>query len=167
MNDEILIFRQFDFEIRLPYVPEGDYEVRFGFSQSTRRGVVQMYLDKKICGIPVNMKSGAELDAAIGWVDDKNMTEDEIEEFDKAMRNRGFMKGPASIIVDKDGTSMRGTATAIRKIVGIYRLNKGDHWLRFKNVTDINDGEVDFSQDYIEIVPTTIISNPAKPEDKN
>ncbi|MBR4066676.1 MAG: fasciclin domain-containing protein [Bacteroidaceae bacterium] len=167
MNDEILIFRQFDFEIRLPYVPEGDYEVRFGFSQSDRRGVVQMYLDKKICGIPVNMKSGAELDAAIGWVDDKEMTEEEIEEFDKAMRNRGFMKGPASIIVDKDGTSMRGTDTAIRKIVGIYRLDKGDHWLRFKNVSDINDGQVDFSQDYIEIVPTTIISNPAKPEDKN
>ena len=105
----------------------------------------------------------------IGWEEDKESAE-ENKELDKTMRNRFYMKGPASCHLDKDGNSMRDSGLALRKIIGTYRLDKGDHWIRFKNVTDdIMRGTdyVQFNQDYLEIVPTNIINNPAKREDQN
>ena len=81
------------------------------------------------------------------------------------------MKGPASCVLNKDGDSMRKSAYALRKIVGTFNIDKRDHWLRFKNVTEnektASGNWVQFNQDYLEIVPTNIISNPAKPEDQN
>ena len=64
---------------------------------------------------------------------------------------------------------MRASFKAIRKVVGQFNITKGDHWLRFKNVTEnekSGDSYLEFNQDYLEIVPTSIISNPAKPEDQ-
>jgi hypothetical protein len=78
------------------------------------------------------------------------------------------MKGPASIVLDKSvarGT-MRDSEQSIRKIIGTFRLEKGkDYWLRFKDVTENSDGNNQFDQDYIEIVPTSVINNPNIPED--
>ena len=165
-GDELLVIGKYDFQYRIPHVPEGNYELRFGFSMSDARGIVQMYFDGKICGIPVNLKNTTENTTFIGWFDEESMSEDEIKENDKAMRNRGFMKAPASYHVTNDGNSMRESDLALRKIVGTYRLSKGDHWLRMKEVTENSTGKLcEFNQDYIEIVPTNIITDQRKPED--
>ena len=166
MGDELLVTGKYDFEYRLPHVPAGSYEIRFGFSQSDARGVAQFYLDGKICGIPVDMRNTAENQIIIGWFDESGMSEDEIKENDKAMRNRGFMKAPASCHVTANKESMRESVLAIRKIVGTYRLDPGNHWLRFKDVMENSTGKLnEFNQDYLEIVPTVVINDQTKPED--
>lgn len=167
MGDELLVTGKYDFQYRLPHVPKGNYEIRFGFSQSDARGVAQFYLDGKICGIPVDMRNTTENQTIIGWFDEDGMTEDEIRESDKAMRNRGFMKAPASCHMTKDGESMRESVLAVRRIVGTFRLDPGNHWLRFKDVMENSTGKLnEFNQDYLEIVPLSVINDQTKPEDQ-
>ena len=162
-GDEFLVEGIYDFKYRLPHVPEGDYEIRFGYAKGYYRGVCQFYVDGKIAGIPVDMRWNADTDAMIGWTNDEGLSEEEISENDKAMRNRGYMKGPQSIVMSDEKT-MRESEQPIRKIVGTYRLNKGDHWLRFKDVSD-KESTKQFNQDFLELVPLSVISNPTKPED--
>lgn len=165
-GDELLVTGRYDFKYRIPYVPEGDYEIRFGFSQSDLRGVCQFYFNEKICGIPVDMREGETTRAIVGWFDESTMNEDEILANDKAMRNRGYMKGPASCVLTDNNENMRLSIKALRKIVGTFHIDgESDYWLRFKNVTENMSGD-QFSQDYLEVVPTTIITNPRKPEDQ-
>ena len=166
-GDEFIVEGKYDFKYRLPHVPEGNYEVRFGYPRGYYRGICQFYFDGKIAGIPVDLrwKTSDRADELVGWVSDEGFSEEEIKENDKAMRNRGFMKGPNSIVLG-DNATMRESEQAIRKIVGTFRLDRGDHWLRFKDVTE-TAGTNQFDQDYLELVPTSVISNPNKPEDIN
>ena len=165
-GDELLVTGKYDFQYRIPYVPAGNYEIRFGFSQSDARGVAQFYLDGKICGIPVDMRNTTENQTTIGWFDEEGMSDEEIREGDKSMRNRGWMKAPASCHMTAEKESMRESVLAIRRIIGTYRLDPGDHWLRFKDVMENSTGKLnEFNQDYIEIVPTSVINDPTKPED--
>lgn len=165
-GDELLVTGKYDFQYRIPYVPAGNYEIRFGFSQSDARGVVQFYFDGKICGIPVDMRNTAENQTNIGWFDEDGMSEEEIRESDKSMRNRGWMKAPANCHMTKEKESMRESILAIRRVIGTYRLDNGDHWLRFKDVMENSTGKLnEFNQDYLEIVPTSVINDPTKPED--
>ncbi len=172
-GDEILIDGQYNFEYRIPYVPEGVYEIRFGFGFSNARGVCQFYLDKEPQGIPVDMMLYGDGSTAVGktndFVDSKFDTEDEIDEFDKSLRNRGWMKGPASVILDAaNGKSMRESPYAYRRIITQTQITGGeDHWLGFKDVTKGSTSLRQFSQDYLEIVPRGIITDLRKPEDKN
>ena len=178
-GDEVIVEGLYDFEYRIPYVPAGAYEIRFGYPRGYNRGVCQFYFDGKICGIPVDLRlytpSENEDDpnhVAIGWFPDKKdgvkRSEDEIKELDKAMRNKEYMKGPASITLESNGNvTMRDSPQAVRKIIGTFQIKKGkSYWLRFKNATDGGDGNQQFDQDYLEIVPTGVISNPLKPEDR-
>lgn len=170
-GDEFLAVGRYDFEYRIPYVPKGDYEIRIGYCVSGLRSITQFYFDNKVCGIPVDLAIDGS-DPLLGWFEETaTMTADEIREKDKAMRNHGYMKGPASVVLDATaGKNMRASKNAIRKIIGQFSLTEGDHWLRIKNVKDKEktDGGAyyEFNQDYIEIVPTTIITNQAKPEDQ-
>lgn len=166
-GDEFIVEGKYDFQYRIPYVPEGIYEIRFGYPKGYQRGICQFYVDGKIAGIPVDLRWNDETTAIIGWVSDDGLTEDEIKENDKAMRNRGYMKGPASIVMEKEtNVTMRSGVQPLRKIIGTYRLDKGDHWLRFKDVSDKNVNTFkQFDQDYLELVPKSVLSNPAKPED--
>lgn len=176
-GDELLIDGQYDFKYRIPYVPDGRYEIRFGYSQSNLRGVIQIYLDDAICGIPVDLRNSAEAQARIGWFEEEG-TANEIQEKDKAMRNKGFMKGPASCHLDLDNPTsttgnMRYSSYCIRRIVGQFDLGKrydkngnpDGHWMRIKSVTK-NATNEQFNQDYLEIVPIGVITDPNKPEDQ-
>ena len=168
-GDEFIVEGKYDFKYRLPHVPDGTYEIRFGYPKGYYRGVCQFYVDGKIAGIPVDLRWTNEMDIVIGWKSDESLGDElTIKEYDKAMHNRGYMKGPASVIVDGDvakGT-MRDSEQALRKIVGTYNLTKGDHWMRFKDVSENSNGVMkQFDQDYIELVPTEVINNPLKPED--
>ncbi|MBR6692189.1 MAG: fasciclin domain-containing protein [Bacteroidaceae bacterium] len=166
-GDEFIVEGKYDFQYRIPHVPEGNYEIRFGYPRGYYRGVCQFYVDGKIAGIPVDLRWNDNTTAIVGWESIDGMSEEEQKESDKAMRNRGYMRGPASIVVgeDKVGT-MRQSEQSIRKIIGTYRLSKGDHWLRFKDVSENSTGKLkQFDQDYLELVPTSVLTNPQKPED--
>ena len=172
-GDEMLVTGKYDFQYRIPYVPQGSYEVRFGFSTSDARGVAQFYFGEEgklqICGIPLDMRNSNQ--EFMGWFKESE-NEEENRKDDKAMRNRGFMKAPASIYGDGGGNlgvkNMRHAESAFRRIIGTYELEYGkNYWLRFKDVTEggTDDKPNEFNQDYLEIVPVSIINDPAKPED--
>ena len=175
-GDEMLVTGKYDFQYRIPYVPNGSYEIRFGFSASNARGVSQFYFGEEgrlqICGIPLDMRDTENNLAFMGWFDDSE-NEEENRKDDKAMRNRGFMKAPASIWlgsydVSLPDKSMRFAKKAFRRIIGTYELTNGkNYWLRFKDVTEggTDDKPNEFNQDYLEIVPVSIINNLSKPED--
>lgn len=105
-GDELLISGMFDVTFRLPPVPEGDYEFRIqtclGFPN---RGIMQVYFDGKPCGIPLDMRKDG-VDPSIGNKPDQDLGDDEaIAAYDKALHNRGWMKGPASYgSINQDGT---------------------------------------------------------------
>ena len=172
-GDELIVEGLYDFKYRIPHVPAGTYEIRFGYPRGYYRGICQFYFDEKICGIPVDLRWNAATDITIGWTSDKDdsgkqLTDEEKSENDKAMRNRGYMKGPASITLQTgdNGGTMRDSEQSVRKIVGTFRLLKNrDYWLRFKDVTENSDGKNQFDQDYLELVPTSVLNNPLKPED--
>ena len=174
-GDEMLVTGKYDFQYRIPYVPQGSYEIRFGFSASDARGVAQFYFGEEgklqICGIPLDMRNSENNLAFMGWFDDSE-NEEENRKDDKAMRNRGFMKAPASIELGGWNAgpvkNMRFAKKAFRRIIGTYELEYGkNYWLRFKDVTEggTDDQPNEFNQDYLEIVPVGIINNPSKPED--
>lgn len=166
-GDEFIVEGKYDFQYRIPHVPAGDYEIRFGYPKGYYRGVCQFYVDGKIAGIPVDLRWNDNTTLIIGWTSDTGLSDEEIKENDKAMRNRGYMKGPASIVLDKESKgTMRDSEQSLRRIIGTYRLDKGNHWLRFKDVTEGGTGKLNqFDQDYIELVPTVVLSDPTKPED--
>ena len=91
--------------------------------------------------------------------------EEAVEDDDKARRNRGYMKGPASAFVDGGATSLRNSLNSARIIIGTFQLTEGDHWVRFKTVME--NPATEFMHNYFEIVPRSVITNTAKPEDKN
>lgn len=168
-GDEIITAANYDFEYRIPHVPAGTYELRLGTCLCDTRGVAQAYVDGKVAGIPVDLRteSGSVLVAQrFAFVKDSEIIkaegEEAVEEDDKARRARGFMKGPASWFVS-DG-SLRDGYNSARIILGTFQLTEGDHWIRFKSVME--NPAAEFMHNYFEIVPRGIITDPSKPEDK-
>jgi uncharacterized surface protein with fasciclin (FAS1) repeats len=158
--DELLFFGKYDFSLRLPPIPAGTYEVRFGYTANSRRGVAQLFFDGKPCGIPLDMTKGAA-HADIGWKADTELkTEDAIIENDKMMHNRGFMKGPGAASVN-GATPLRDYNGSLRYIVfkGSFAETQA-HILRVKSVEDRLDRE--FMIDYIEFAPRSIWENEGK-----
>lgn len=171
-GDEIITAGNYDFEYRIPHVPAGTYELRLGTCLCDTRGIGQVYVDGKVAGIPVDLRteSGSELvRQRFAFETDDNLMreggEEAIEDDDKARRNRGYMKGPASAFVNSGSTSLRNSFNSARIIIGTFQLTEGDHWIRFKTV--LENPATEFMHNYFEIVPRSIITNTAKPEDKN
>lgn len=164
MGDELAVNNNYDFEHRLPHLPEGNYELRYGYALWYNRGIAQFYVDGKVTGLPIDMSYGSYTEQTVGWIADTG-DEDEDNENDKAMRNRGFMKGPESVI-NKTSETMRDADRCIRVLLTISHLTENtDHWVRIKNVRSDWNGTA-LMLDYFEIVPKGIITNPINPEDK-
>jgi Secreted and surface protein containing fasciclin-like repeats len=147
----------FDFSIITPPIPAGTYEVRFGYLTNGKRGVAQLYLDDKPCGVPLNLNTNSG-DASIGFIAPHTVTDDwEGYENDKMMRNRGYMKGPASYKVPVTGWSYgenaRYSTQILRRIMGTYTWNTAGHH-KF-SVKALSGGE--FMFDYLEFVPTSAL----------
>ena len=149
-GDEMMCLGAFDFEYRLPHVPAGTYEIRMGYSANGNRHIVQFYVDDEIAGIPVDLRITAN-NALIGWVSDAN-TDDNGVANDKEMKNRGYLKGPTTFYYG-GSTLARNYNGDIRKVITTKYLGNGDHWIRFKNVKEDDDGKAQFMHDYLEIVP--------------
>ncbi|MHB9055532.1 MAG: fasciclin domain-containing protein [Paludibacteraceae bacterium] len=149
----------YDFSIVTPPIPEGTYEVRFGYLTNGKRGVAQLYLDNNPAGVPLNLNNYAT-DVSIGYELPGSVPADpDGYENDKMMRNRGYMKGPACFKVVRtdwsSGENARYSPAALRRILGTYTFSSaGNHVLTVKG---LSGGE--FMFDYLEFVPTSVLES--------
>ena len=176
--DEIVAKGSYDFAIKLPPVPEGTYEVRYGYVPMGHRGVAQVYIGEEVsankvsyvpCGIPIDLTdnaAGTVLSPKIGWFDDSECeSEDEIIKRDKAMHNRGYMKGPTT---QAEGSGKNNIARKqpnhLRRIVATKTLEKGkSYYLRFRSV---DETAKEFMFDHLELCPREVYDNPLVQEDR-
>ncbi|MBP5337834.1 MAG: fasciclin domain-containing protein [Prevotella sp.] len=147
----------FDVSLKLPPVPSGTYEIRLGYTVGEERGVVQIYLNNEPCGIPVDLRVYGP-DPTIGWMED---VEDEEENTanDKAMHNRGYMKGMDSYRSGGADHPLRGNNWNLRRILTTNYLDSSKtYYLRFRQVLD--DPDRYWSFDYIELCPKSVYGSP-------
>ena len=149
------------------------YEIRFSTHvvEETRndfKKFIKVYLDGKVCGIPIN-HSIAATDERIGWVDD-SVTYDNGVDNDRHLRNKGWMKAPDVYTIANKPARME--STHLRKIITTTHLLEGEHWLRFEFIGDLSIYSEVYTVitgmfNYIELVPLHIVSDPTKPEDRH
>jgi len=162
MGDEFFIVvknaKLYDFDVITPPVPAGTYEVRFGYQSNGRRGVAQFYVDGYPCGVPVNLNNnGSDIDIGYEKPNPANANDPNGFENDKAMRNKGYMKGPGSFKAINpswySGNSARENGSNLRKILGTFIFDKaGNHVI---TVRGLSGGQ--FQIDFVEFVPTSYI----------
>ncbi len=155
-GDEVYLSGLYDFTITTPVIPAGTYEVRFGWKVETKRGVAQLYWDGKPTGIPLDLTIFAT-DPKIGYQQPGTDQRDPYGyENDKAMRNRGYMKGPSSFRAPSEiwfTGNARMNDGYLRRILGIYTFDKaGTHEFGVKAV---KSGE--FMFDFLEFVPLEVL----------
>lgn len=151
---------QYDFTVKIPPVPAGQYEVRLGINAGNDRGIVQVYIDDEPCGIPIDMRI-YKSDPKIGSVDDSQDLE-ENKRNDKDLKNRGYMKGPdswkTSNLNDANQVSLRLYFNSMRIILATKNFVEGEtHYLRFKSVIDNPRGIFPF--DFLELCPKSVYGN--------
>lgn len=156
-GDEMMALGLFDFAYRLPPIPEGTYEIRMGYSASSLRHVVQVYLDNEVTGLPIDLRLTGDK-PQVNWVADKDLADEEaIAAKDKEMKNRGYLKGPSTFRDDTESGLARDNSLNLRSVIATKYLTAGSHWLRFKNVLDTDNGSAQFMHDYFEIVPVSYL----------
>lgn len=168
----------YDMTFQLPSVPEGQYQIRLGFTLIPTRGIGQFYVDGQPQGIPLDMRE-------TGW-DDKTgfqplLNSDNsdatkassyranAEQNKKDMHNQGWYHGPASvrqIFVNtasplKDQDLALGNSTpfcnihTIRRVIYTGYLSADKiHTIRIRSVWSEGGAELMF--DYLEIVPKSV-----------
>jgi uncharacterized surface protein with fasciclin (FAS1) repeats len=156
-RDGLDFLGQYDFTVKIPPVPEGQYEVRLGINASNDRGIVQVYIDDEPCGIPIDMRI-YKSDPKIGSVDDGTDLE-QNKRNDKDLKNRGYMKGPDSwnigTLNSPPQTNLRMYFNSMRIILSTKKFVEGEaHYLRFKSVIDNPSGIFPF--DYLELCPKSV-----------
>jgi uncharacterized surface protein with fasciclin (FAS1) repeats len=158
-GDEMNMFGDYDITFRLPPVPvEGEYQIRFGFAQESTRGVGQVYFDGKPQGIPIDMTIGMS-SATIGGDYSKKWSEfttDEKTEERKALKNKGYYRGPASAYRDRTAHYLFvNNAEEVRLVICTVHITPNEyHTLRMRNVS--TNGSSEFMLDYFEIVPKSV-----------
>ena len=146
----------FDVAFKLPPVPSGTYENRFGYTANADRGVVQAYLNNEPCGIPIDLRVGG-WDASVGWKPDTD-DEEENRANDKAMHNRGFMKG-MDCYRQWTGSPLREITNNLRRVLATrYLDSEQTYTLRLRQVLD--DPNCYLSFDYIELCPKSVYGSP-------
>lgn len=185
LGDECNLTGAVDVTMRLPPVPRnGIYEVRYcsqnGGAQGNR-GIYQFYfgtqpenlaaLDIPInCGIGgtyINTPNG-NIPSGIGWVSDGDLNNDEdaINENDKQMRLKGFMKGAKIYYSAPSSRTGSGRESPInsRRILLRKQMNADEtYYLRFRSCLD--DPMREMYLDYIELVSKEVFDNPETRED--
>lgn len=176
-GDELYVKGAFDFAFKLPPVPQsGTYELRFGYVNNGQRGIVQFYIgtsskkgDMEACDIPMNQNLSMT-DPLIGWTD-ASKESDNGAATDRAMRNRGYMRGPDYFSKYKKGNNKsaryfkgNGQDHVRRIVVKRYFKQGQEYWLRMKTALPENT-EAEYEVDYFELVPKNIYDNPTLTED--
>ncbi len=135
-SDQFQGWDVYDFAVRLPHVPTGDYELRIIYPPMDRGGLMQFYLgntssqsDMSAIGIPFDARSNPYEDASMGYEDINSDVDDETNDFgvasDQTMHVRGYMRAPASFsratyntITDKVSYTEGDIYSAAKNIVG-------------------------------------------------
>ena len=159
-SDEFNIRGIYDFTMKLPPVPyTGTYEIRYGINANSNRGMAQVYIGTNpnnlpAIGIPLDLRILGS-STLIGWTSDSSLgSDDAINEFDKQMRNNGYMKGP-KYFCPSSGVTGRDCTNCMRRIIYTGQLTAGEtYYIRFKSVLEATDTE--FFYDYLEFVPKSI-----------
>ena len=169
MSDAIFQNDLYDISLRLPPVPQRTYEIRMSINivniedKRLWPGVLQPYLDGKICSVPIDLTVNNN---SLMWVSDAD-TNDNGVAFDKYLRSIGYMKGPDSFNTFGKGgfVPARIQNRYFRKIITRAHLSEGEHWIRLRLLSEGLPNP--FSLDYIELVPLHIVSDPVVPEDRH
>ena len=172
-NDEIALNAMYDFSIKLPPVPARTYEIRMAsyMTGAVSGDIIQIYLDNKICGLPIDMRLSSS-DPSIGWIDDAATYDNGVDNDDE-MRNRGWMKAPDSFLVLSTGGPIpaRQSEYHVRRIITTTHLAEGEHWLRIRKIDGLEIANsvqsTTAGYDYIELVPLHIVNDPTRPEDRH
>ncbi|MDL2224122.1 fasciclin domain-containing protein [Bacteroidales bacterium OttesenSCG-928-M06] len=155
-GDEFLFVGKYDFTLTTPPIPAGKWEVRLKYTPNSVRGVAQIFLNGKPCGIPQDLRITADK-PQIGSIKDV-LTPDNGVENDKMMRNRGYMKGSGTVINKgyPDDGPLRDFTQALRKIIAVEETTETKPFvLRAKSVLDMTDRE--YQIDYMEFVRSDFI----------
>lgn len=159
----------YDIMLKLPPVPyDGTWELRLSYRGSEGCGVVQNYVGSdpenlQPCGIPTDLRQSAEANPNIRWKSDESFGDDaaaqeQIDAYDKAMRNRGYMKGPDSHYTGNKDTKFRHYNLMARRIITTdFFKSDMDYYLRMKLVLDNDKAEMNF--DYMEWCPKSVFDN--------
>lgn len=176
-GDELYCQGAYDFAIKLPPVPKnGTYELRFGYVNNNARTTVQFYLGNSSdrstmtpCDIPLDQNVQAT-SATVGWTN-PNTDGDNGAAVDRAMHNRGWMRGPNYFNnhINCEGSPARFMGTGgqqhLRRIVTKQFFEQGkDYWFRCKTAMPENTS-AQFELDYIELVPVNVYNNSYLTED--
>lgn len=153
-GDEMNTLGAYDFALKLPSVPAGTYEIRMGYTPNERRGIVQFYVDNEVTGIPVDVRIKG-VDPSIGFVADANTDDNGIQN-DKEMKNRGFLKASTTYVTVGENVA-RHQNNVLRRVITTKYLSEGEHWIRFKNAYENDDGKAQFMYDYFELVPVSYL----------
>lgn len=164
-GDEFIFQGTYDFTLKLPPVPtSGTYEIRYGISSNSLRGMAQVYFGEN-SGSIVPQPAGIPLDLRVdmrsyGWEED---TDDDNynNEVTKNMRNHDHMKAPKYF--EPFNTGYNEYQIGRRIIVRTHMDANKTYYLRLKSVLDDTGSEGFF--DYIEIVPSIVYNNPTESED--
>ena len=204
-SDQFQGWDVYDFAIKLPHVPTGEYELRIIYPPMARGGLMQFYLgnssrqsDMVAIGIPFDACANPYEDATIGYEDIMSATDENYYdgydfgvESDQRMHVRGYMRAPASfsrgtyntitdplsyseddiysaasqIVGSTSCRSESGYGTMmLRRIITTQRCEQGkDYWLRIKNL--VNDANLGWSFDFVELVPLDIVNSQNMTED--
>lgn len=200
-SDQFQGWDVYDFAIKLPHVPTGEYELRIIYPPMGRGGLMQFYIgnsskqsDMVAVGIPFDACADPNVDATFGYEPEPDEIDDTYDfgvASDQTMHVRGYMRAPASFsrgtyntITDQltysdddiysaarqitGSTNCRtekGYGTMmLRRIITTQRFEQGkDYWLRIKNL--VNDSNLGWSFDFIELVPLDIVNNQNMSED--
>ena len=173
----------FDFAIKLPPVPDGQYEIRINLNCMEHGTMLQYYLgetsdvnDMEAVDVPLDMRITSDFSdehfIAIGCVDiqDYENNPDDYEdrglESDRTMRSHGYMRGPLCTCRESDNTQIsRFKPYQLRRILDTRKLEQKDYWMRLKTVLDDGNLERKFVIDYVEFCPVNIASNDQYLED--
>lgn len=164
-GDEFMVVGPYDFTVKLPKVPAGNYEIRLGFNANKSRGIAQIYFGSASnglspVGIPLSMiqNESSPLTNTFGNIPDASTTDNGYSN-DKSMRNKGWMKAPDCFYRISDKVNARQFPLCIRRVITTADLLEGEtYYLRFKSVTDEDNREFHF--DYLEMVPKSVYANP-------
>ena len=156
----------YDILIKLPPVPhDGTWELRLSYRGSPGCGVVQNYVgddptNLSPCGIPTDLRLSAYENPNIRWKSDEDFDGDSIaiDVYDKAMHNRGYMKGPDSHWTSDKAEKFRDYSLIARRVIttDYFKANR-DYYLRMRLVLENPDAEMNF--DYMEWCPKSIFGN--------
>lgn len=156
-GDEMMGLGTYDVTVRLLPVPPGTYELRFGYSGSGARSVTQIYVDGKPIGIPLDLRM-TKTNPKVGWISDAE-TDDNGVEIDKALRNRGFMNAPVTMVIGQNSKPLREEIYPMRRIVGTFTFDTYEpHYIRFRSV--LENPKAQAQMDYFEFVPKSVYAPP-------